>query len=299
MTRIYFVIPLLFSACTDASSPMAKDPATAPGQSVDRFSATAGHLMVRDGSNGLPAANAPVDFDKSPFITRGLGPDGRHVAYYNFDVQPTAPAPIFVLFREGETTPVKGQLNIVDDVPGDADYNDFWQVRRVTVPKDYVANSVTSLAALGAADYPVTATDTIVNCPIVPVGSTATRRVGGGDAGLTMGWYRDKVVHYFNFAEASLTGASVPESDIFVSFNINPDKPGGGPASGFTTESGGAQTHNVIATLPGSPIYSPLWSVNVYDNSSFGNVTNLNSAMAAPILGKAVASVNCPVAEMN
>ena len=70
------------------------DPATAAVVSVDRFSAQAGHLQVRSSSNGLPAANAPVDFDQGPFITEGFGPTGQVVKYYNFDVQPATPAPI-------------------------------------------------------------------------------------------------------------------------------------------------------------------------------------------------------------
>ncbi len=31
-------------------------------------------------------------------------------AYYNFDVQSTVPAPIYVLFRDGESMPVQGQI---------------------------------------------------------------------------------------------------------------------------------------------------------------------------------------------
>src|SRR5690349_21387737 len=59
--------------------------------SVDRFSATAGHLMVRDATNGLPAANAAINFDQGPFITKGKGPTGQNVEYYNFDVQTLDP----------------------------------------------------------------------------------------------------------------------------------------------------------------------------------------------------------------
>ena len=53
--------------------------------------------------NGLPAANAAVNFDQAPFITKGKGPTGQNVEYYNFDVQPVNPAPIYVLFKEGST----------------------------------------------------------------------------------------------------------------------------------------------------------------------------------------------------
>ena len=39
----------------------------------------------------------PVDFDTGPFITQGLSPStGKPVRYYNFDVQGTTPAPVYV-----------------------------------------------------------------------------------------------------------------------------------------------------------------------------------------------------------
>ena len=281
------------------AGPTAKDPNTAAKASIDRFSATAGNLFVRTQTNGLPAANQPVNFDQGePFITQGLGPNGNVVKYYNFDVQSTTPAPIYVLFREGESTPVSGQLNIVDVIPGDAGYNDFWQVMKVTVPAGYVANVVASKSEIDAAGYTITPTTMLVNCPIVPEGSTASLRLGGGDPGLIMGWYKDQVIFYFSFVERNImtTGnGSVPVSAIYVTFNINPTEPGGGPPSGFKTETGSAQTHNVVATLPSNAAYSPLWMVDVYDNMDFGSVSNLSTATAATILATGVANVNCPI----
>jgi hypothetical protein len=254
--------------------------------------------MVRDGSN-LPEPNMPVDFDQGPFITPGLGPDGEEVSYYNFDVQPLAPAPIYVLFADGAQAPVAGQLNIVDVIPGDNAYNDFWQPIRVTVPDGYIANTVTSLAEITARGFPMAPMPVVVNCPVVPAGSTATRRIGGGDAGLVRGWYRDQVVSYFNFAEAPLAPTSdglVPLSPIYVAFNLDPDQPGGGPPSGFITDPSG-RTHNVIATVPGGSGYSPLWDVNIYAGADFAAVSDLATAQAAEILVQSAATVNCPVAE--
>ena len=109
----------LESCSSDDAVVKIHDVNTAEKVSVDRFSATAGHLMVRDATNGLPAANAAVNFDQAPFITKGKGPTGQIVEYYNFDVQPIDPAPIYVLFKEGSTTPVTDQLNIIDVVPGE------------------------------------------------------------------------------------------------------------------------------------------------------------------------------------
>lgn len=289
------------AACGDDPAPArGTDPDTAPVVAVDRFTAATGAtLMVRDATNGLPAANAPIDFDQPPFITTGLAPDGSTVRYYNFDVRPTAPAPIYVFFKPGATAPVAGQLNVIDTIPGDAGYNDFWLVTKVEVPADYVANTVTSAAEIDAMGFTRTPTTTLVNCPVVPAGSTATRRHGGGSSALQRGWYKDQVVSYFSFEEAPLTAAAgaVPLSPIYVTFNVNPDQPSGGPGSGFKTEDGSAQTHNVIATTPGNSLYSPLWSVNVYDNADFASVGDLASAQAATQLATGVATVNCPVVD--
>jgi hypothetical protein len=288
------------SPTTVAATP--KDPSSSPVVSVDRFSALAAHLQLRTSTNGIPGPNVPVNFDQAPFITQGFTPSGQVVLYYNFDVQPSAPAPIYVLFKQGDTSSVAGQLNIIDVKPGSPGYNDFWLVKKVTVPTNYVANTVTSLAEIISAGYPITATTEIVNCPVVPKGSTANMKFGGGSNAIIEGWYKDSIVTYFSFLESPLSTNSsglVPISPIYVTFNINPDQPNGGPASGFMTVSGSVQTHNVIATIPKQVGYSPLWSVDVYDNASFGSVSNLSTAMSAPLKGTGVALVNCPVVSIQ
>ncbi len=279
-------------------SPMMMDPMKAERVSIDRFSSASGHLQMRDSMNHLPGPNVPVDFDTPPFVTTGLGPHGETVMYYNFDVQPTIPAPIYVLYRAGESSPVAGQLNIVDVIPGDPGYNDFWQINRVAVPADYTPNSIGSLQALKDAGYAATPTNTIVNCPIVPDGSTAQHRLSGSDTGLHQGWYRNKIVTYFNFTEAPLmvtADGRVPVSPIYVTFNVNPGMANGGPSSGFKMAAMSMQTHNVVATLPGQKGYSPLWSVSPYDNMYFDKVMKLDSVMDSMVLAQGVADVNCPI----
>ncbi len=273
-------------------------PVVAQAVMVDRFSMEAGHLFVRTEENGLPGPNEPIDFDMAPFITKGLGPNGELISYYNFDVQPTVPAPIYVLFREGEENPVEGQMNIIDVIPGDSAYNDFWEVQKVTVPMDYMANSVTSYAEIMEMDYPMEETSILVNCPVVPEGSTAKLRMGDESPELTQGWYKGMVVNYFNFLEKSLmTDESdmVPTSPIYVTFNINPDMEGGGPPSGFVTDMETGRTHNVTATIPSDEDYSPLWWVSAYDNADFDMVSDLASAEAANIIASGIATVNCPI----
>lgn len=297
------MLALALSACSgddddDSDMPGATpvDPASAASVKVDRFSDAAGHLQKRSDSPSLPGPNEAVDFDQGPFITQGFGPGGELIKYYNFDVQPTTPAPIYVPMKSGKL--VDGQLNIVGVVPGDDKYNDFWQVVTVAVPDSYEANTLTSVDQVEASGYETETTDMIVNCPIVPEGSTASLRAEGDTSGtgLTRGWYEGKLVHYFNFGEKKggikASGGKVPLSPIYVTFNDDEQ----GPASGFKAESDDAsQTHNVAATLPSSPAYSPLWAVTPYPSAEFDSVSNLPTAATAAGSGMVAADVNCPI----
>jgi hypothetical protein len=270
-----------------------KDINTAEKVSIDRFSATAGHLMVRTATNGLPAANVAVNFDNAPFITTGLDKTGAVVKYYNFDVQPTTPDDIYV-FIKTDGTAVAGQNNVIPTIPGDPGYNDFWVVNKVLVPNGYVPNSLTSEAEILASGYTHQKTDMIVNCPVVPFGSTAAKSsVVGVASALTLGWYKGKAVAYFNFNEASYSATAsgmVKISPIYVMFNDDT----AGPSSGFKVETGTMQTHNVLATLPADATYSPLWNVQVIGNANFASVKDLATATALTSMA-AGATVNCPI----
>lgn len=293
----YTILVLIFAATgcqKDSTALPAKDINTATKVHVDRFSSAAGKLMVRTATNGLPAANAPIQMDNAPFITTGLSASGQPITYYNFDIQGLSPAPIYVFFKLDGSTPVSGQNNIIDVLPGEAGYNDFWLVHQVLVPDDYTPNSFTSAGEITSSKYTVKTTNIIVNCPVVPFGSTAARsRTAGQASALTVGWYKGMAVAYFSFEEAPLTavGGQVPVSPIYVLFNDNE----AGPASGFRSESTNPiQTHNVLATSPGDASYSPLWQVFVLDNQYFDQVSNLTTARQWPNT-PAGATVNCPV----
>ncbi len=305
ITLSLLTIALAFASCKkedNMTTPTfsVNDPNTAAEVAIDRFSDNAGMLFRRSGNAGLPAANQPINFDMAPFITKGYTPNGQVTEYNNFDVMSTVAAPIYVFFKPGASSPVAGQLNIVAVIPGNASYNDFWQVVKVNVPADYVANTASSYADIISRGFSTEVTDMIVNCPVVPKGSTASKRLNGGNADLIKCWYNKQVAYYFSFEEKALkapSGATVLTSPIYVTFNINPNPsdPMSGPASGFVTENGSDQTHNVLATIPSDAAYSPLWSVNVYDNADFSMVSDLNSATMATILAMGVANVNCPV----
>jgi hypothetical protein len=272
------------------------DPDQASIAAVDRFSERAAHLQLRTPDNRIPGPDEPVDFDTGPFITQGLSPKtGKPVRYYNFDVQTTMPAPVYVLYREGEDKPVAGQLDIIDTLPGDKGYNDFRQVWKVTVPKDYVANTIVDAGALQQAGYKMEQTQALRNMPIVPDKSKAKMRLKSANSDLQRAWYHGQVAKFFSFDEAPLSGSSVPLSPIYVTFNVNPDQPNGGPGSGFKAEPNSEQTHNVPTTLPGDVGYSPLWLVAVYDNANWPEVKDLQTALKAKVLAPAAATVNCPI----
>jgi len=295
-------LPAVIIFAADSSPAQAKtepvDPDQAPIAAVDRFSEKAAHLQLRTADNHIPGPNEPVDFDTGPFITQGLSPTtGKPVRYYNFDVQTTMPAPVYVLYREGEDQPVPSQLDIIDTLPGEKGYNDFRQVWKVSVPKDYVANTITDTATLLKAGYKMQQTATLRNMPVVPDKSRARARLKGESAELQGAWYRGQVAKYFSFNEAPLSaaGTNVPVSPIYVTFNVNPDQPNGGPATGFRTEPNSQQTHNVPFTLPRDTGYSPLWLVAVYDNADWLSVRDRATALKAKVLAPGVATVNCPI----
>jgi hypothetical protein len=118
------------------------------------------------------------------------------------------------------------------------------------------------------------------------------------------GWYRDEIVNYFSFDEHALTTTAtgdVPTAPILVTFNIDPDpnNPMSGPPSGFVTEPGTMQTHNVISALPTDASYSPLWMVSAYKSASFASVSNWATAYQAPVAAADIANVNCPVVSVT
>lgn len=275
------------------------DPDTAPEAEIDRFSDESGTLFRRSLDENLPDVNEPINFDESPFIVRALGPNGSEISYYNFDVKTVKPAPVYYLFRDGEIESVENQLPIVNLKPGDTGYNDFRQVYKVTVPVDYEANLVASFSEIETNNYAIEPTDQLINMPIVPHNSTAGQRWNDDEnQQLMRGWYRSQVVYFFRFdeTEINLTSKSeIPLSPMYVSYKTNPGEDGGGSGTGFMTEQGNDQTHNILAALPMDSNYSPLWNVNIYDNQDFDNVTDYNSAQTANILQAGSGMINGPV----
>lgn len=263
---------------TGAVNVVANFPDFVPIVAVDRFGDSAGVFFQRSLTPSLPAADEPIDFD-ALFLHRALGPNEETIEFYHFDVRSRVPSKIFVLLdRRGD--PIPAQLPIFDEIPGDAGYNDLRQVVEVSVTdRDYRANSITSLADIELAELDTTHTDEVMNCVMVPDGSSATRRFDPLDAtGLQDGWYRDKVVRYLLFEHSRSTtaidfsGAEIT-APVMYSFldndtNIN---------DGFALDADGA-THNVVTRLPTEEGYAPLWALRVFKLDVFDRVASVASA---------------------
>ena len=294
---LFAVLSLITGGVAAQAATKPVDPDQAPIAAVDRFSDKAAHLQLRTPDNHLPGPNEPVDFDTGPFITQGLSPNtGKPVRYYNFDVQTTMPAPVYVLYREGEDKPVAGQLDIIDTLPGEKGYNDFRQVWKVTVPKDYVANTITDVGALLRRRLQDgTDAERCGTCQWCPTSRRRRRGLNGESAELNAPGIEAKLRNSSASMRRLCRASDVPLSPIYVTFNVNPGQPNGGPGSGFRTEPDSEQTHNVPATLPGDPGYSPLWLVAVYDNADWPSVHDLKTAQKAKVLAAGVATVNCPI----
>jgi hypothetical protein len=212
------------------------------------------------------------------------------VVYYDFGMQSpatgavvaTSPIWAFITGMDGDGNPifVDGQFNIVDAIPGDAGYSDLWQVNLVTVPEDYEPNSIHSAADLATMSYPTEVPGLLVNCPVVPAGST----LANGEE-LVTGWYRDQHVYYPDFGAnpavaipifAFITGMDADGNPVFVEGQ-----------------------HNIIDSLPGDDGYSAFWAVNLVVVDDTYEANSITSAQGVVDSGFEILQpglvVNCPV----
>ncbi len=292
------IAAMVITACAGGSEPEVAafpihvDPETGVEfVSVDRFSNDAGTVLRRSENPGLPAPNEPIDFD-ADFLNHSLGPAGEDVNYYMLDVVPFQSAPVYAfVYASDPTRRVKGQLSIFDRIPGEDGYTDFWQMVNVLVPDDYEPNSVHSLDDIKAAGFELERTGTIINCPIVPYGSTAELANRS-----PTGWYKGKHVSYFVFdkTESSVVNPGpldVPYAVVRVIFEDND------PSKGMKREPDTGNTHNVFDTLPGDLLYRSLWRHDFVDEAEFDSVSDWKSSKAArgADIDMDNILVNCPV----
>lgn len=274
---------------TEEAMDDAEPSATATEEAMDDAepSATATEEAMDDGDMMLPDADLGAAKDFA--LVNGWYRD-EPVVYYDFGMQSptngaavsTAPIWAFITGMDDDGNPVfvEGQHNIVDVVSGDDGYSDLWEVNLVTVPEGYEANAIHSHADLEAMSYPTVTPGLLVNCPIVPAGST----LGNGEE-LVTGWYQDQHVYYPDFGAnpaaaipiwAFITGMDADGNPIFVEGQSN-----------------------IIDALPVDAGYSAFWFVNLVVVDEGYEANSIRSAADVASSGFEILQpglvVNCPV----
>ena len=204
---------------------------------------------------------------------------GRTITYYDFGPIKLKPgnklAPLWAV-----TNGAPGQHNIVNTVPGQADYSPLWQINMVTFKTGTTPHLLKSKAdvdaAVKAGEVTVTSTKTAVNCPVLGFGQ---KKVAGYSNG--------HLIHYLDLGPVKVA-------------------PGNAVAPLFTvTNPVGAQQHNITEEniAPGQTKYPALWGIiKVTFNTgvkphlltSYAQVTKAQSAGQVTI-AKTTLVVNCPV----
>lgn len=204
--------------------------------------------------------------------------DGQTIHYYDFGPIKLKPgnnvAPIWTV-----TNGPDGQHNIVDTVPGKSDYSPLWQLNMVTWKDGATPRLLTSAddvkKAQQAGDVTVTATTTIVNCPLLGFGQ---KPIAGFSNGHT--------IHYYDLGPVKV-------------------RPGNETAPLYAPMNGVARQHNIAleSIAVGQTKYPALWAIVAVVWKPGAHKTLLTSAAQVRraaaagrlTIKKTSLVVNCPV----
>jgi hypothetical protein len=204
---------------------------------------------------------------------------GQEVKYFDFGPIKLESgdklAPIWAV-----TNGASGQHNIIDTVPGKADYSPLWQVNMVTFKDGITPHLLKSKAdvdaAVKAGEVTVTQTSTVVNCPVLGFGQ---KRIAGFSNGRT--------IHYYDLGPVKVAAGNV----IAPLYTV--------------TNPVGTQQHNIAEEniAPGQTKYPPLWGiikvtfkagVKPHLLTSYKQIEAAKAAGQVAI-AKTTLVVNCPV----
>ncbi len=74
---------------------------------------------------------------------------------------------IFGFDKSGNPIFVPGQHSILQNVPGEPQYNPLWQVMLVVAPPDYMPDSIRSDDTIRRLGLKVIPTEIVINCPVL------------------------------------------------------------------------------------------------------------------------------------
>lgn len=203
---------------------------------------------------------------------------GQSIHYFDFGPIKLKPgnkiAPIWTV-----TNGVPAQHNIVDTVPGRSDYTPLWQLNKVTFKAGVKARLLRSrsdvLAAVRSGSATVSATSTVVNCPVLGFGQ---KRIAGFSAG--------KTIHYYDLGPVKVA----PGNAVL-------------PLVAVTNGVGGQHNISEETIAPGATNYPPLWNIVKATWSpsakkvlltSFAQVQKAERAGSLKLV-KTTLVVNCPL----
>jgi hypothetical protein len=226
-------------------------------------------LVLAAGSvaQAAPAAK-PVKFVKASSLTQGFF-RGKAVSYFDF-------GPI-KLAKGNKVAPIWTVTNIIDTVPGRADYSPLWAVEKVTFADGVAPRLLRSradvLAAQEAGDVTIEKTSIVVNCPVVGFGQKQV-----------LGFEKGRTIAYLDLGPVKL-------------------KPGNKVAPIWAVTNPASGQHNIVNTVPGDRDYTPLWRVKMVTFASgvtpylLRSSADVAKAMAkgdVTVKGTSIV-VNCPV----
>ncbi len=176
--------------------------------------------------------------------------EGEKTYYWDFGVSVPNTADLYRAIsgfsESGGPIFVEGQDPVVDTVPGDPGYSDFWRIIFYVVDGDFVPGSARSVAAVRDAGHRIIDPEITVNCPIVDAGARANERV------LNPGWHVGRQIVYFDFGRDQIR-AGTSNANIYVFVD-------GFDVDGSPRISGGATP--ILDARTGDSIYSALRRVN-------------------------------------
>ncbi|HEY6776223.1 MAG TPA: hypothetical protein VI122_06910 [Thermoleophilaceae bacterium] len=201
---------------------------------------------------------------------------GRTVKYFDFGPiklkAGNKVAPIWTF-----TNGADGQRNIIDTVPGRADYSPLWRVNEVTWASGATPRVLRSAQdvrrAVAAGEATVERTKTVVNCPVLGFGQVRHP-----------GFSRGKTIRYYELGEVKVAAGN----EVV-------------PLWSFTNGAKGQR--NVADVRPGQTAYPPLWAIVEVTwrrgakprvLKSFAQIRRARSARQLT-LRKTSAVVNCPL----
>lgn len=161
---------------------------------------------------------------------------GRTIGYYDYGpIKLKSGNKLAPIWAVTNGTPT--QHNIVDTVPGQSDYTPLWQLNDVTFKpgiKPHLLRSRSDVeAARNRGEVTVSATNTVVNCPLLGFGQ---KRVAGFSAG--------KTIHYYDLGPVNVAAGNAILPLVAIT----------NPVAG---------QHNITeeTIAPGATDYPPLWGI--------------------------------------